>query len=200
MKTKFLYTLILILIVIIVLMNLFQPKPTDLTEYIKIDGKEYILLKSQRDTVWEVRDSIIPQYVPVPGNTIEVEVPADVDTLTILKDYFAKTTYTDTIQLDSVGYVRVHDTISQNMLWSREASYSYTIPTETITTIVKEKPVNQVFLGGGANLDASLYVGGLFKTKKDKIFGVNVGMAVIDNKFTPTVGGSIYWKLNLKKQ
>lgn len=193
------YIVILALIIVLVVQHLMTPKPLDETEYIKIGSKEYILLKNKVDTIWEVRDSLIPVYRPVPGPRVEVEVPANVDTTAILKDYFSKNVYNDTIRLDSVGYVSVKDTISENFIYSREVYYNYEIPTITKTTIVKDKPVNQVYAGFGANINSSLYVGGLLKNKQDRIYGLNLGLSVNHTQVTPFIGGSIYWKLKLKK-
>lgn len=204
MKNKFLYILILILIAIILAMKIFWPTPPNMNEYIKIGGTEYILLSRKIDTIWLVKDSIIPVYTPVPGDVVHVPVPVDVDTTAILKKYFAKNVYNDTIVLDSVGYVNIRDTISQNYIWSREVNYNYRIPTVYEMVIVEDKPRGQFYLGGGMNFDKTdfingAYAGALFKTKTDKVFGLNIGATTTGENVKPYIGGSIYWKIKFGK-
>ena len=40
----------------------------------------------------------------------------------------------------------------------------------------------------------------LYKDKKDKVFGLDLGVINTNNNVTPYVGGSLYWKLSLKKK
>lgn len=192
--------LILILIAVILVMYFTTPKPVDLTEYIKIDGKEYILLSTKIDTVWIINETEVPVYVPqlVSGETVEVLVPVDVDTTAILKKYFAKNIYRDTILLDSVGSVSIKDTISQNMIFSREVIYSYKIPTFTETIIVKDKPKTSFYLGVGgiASPDMNnIYGSALMRSKKDKLYSFKLGMGNTESKTFITYGVEMHWKL-----
>lgn len=206
MKTKFLIVLFLILVGIIVIQYVTRPVPADYTEYIKIGSEEYILLSSKIDTIWMPGEQIIvPDYVPVPGGTTIVEVPAEVDTTAILQDYFAKYSYSDTVPLDSIGTVQINDTISRNKIISRKILFDYNIPIVYNTTIVKEKPKTKVYLGGGINFDKtdfinSAYGSALLKTKTDKLFGLNIGASTTNNQVKPFIGGSMYWKLNFNKK
>ena len=64
-------------------------------EIVKVDGKDYELLKQKIDTVVVEKTVKVPTYVPkyitkVVTETVEVEVPIDIDTLKIVEDYFAK--------------------------------------------------------------------------------------------------------------
>jgi hypothetical protein len=46
----------------------------------------------------------------------------------------------------------------------------------------------------------SVGVGAIFKTKRDRIFQLNTGIAnSITGETQPYVGGGIYWKLKLRK-
>jgi hypothetical protein len=210
--SKFYLILIGILVVIIVLMRMFQPKPVDLTEYIKIGSKEYILLSQNIDTVFVDKVVEIPVYVPVPGKPIPQPLPPVVDTLSILKDYYSKYVYDDKIKIDSVGYAYIKDTVTQNKITSRTAKFVYKIPIITNTTIVKDLPKNQIYIGGGLGLDKvnlfnQVSGGFLLKTKSDKIYGLSIGVVNTPNRgltptqseITPFISGSMYWKINLKK-
>ena len=181
-------------------MNIFWPQPPDMNEYIKIGSKEYILLSKKVDTVWLTKEKIIKEYVPVPGPIEYRDVPSEVDTTEILKDYFAVRSYIDTIALDSIGFVKIDDKISKNMLESRNVFYQYHIPTVYETTIVKEKPRNAVYLGGGTMVGSSIYGGVLFDNKQKRIYGVQFGMIENGGEMKPAFGGSIYWKLNFNKK
>lgn len=68
-------------------------------------------------------------YLPGPVVTkeIPVPVPAKVDTAAILAKYFTKRVYDDTLQ---TKFVTMHltDTVYQNTLLGRTASYTFTLP------------------------------------------------------------------------
>lgn len=195
---------ILGLIVVILLMRACDDNSTKPGETIKIVGKKYEVVKREVDTV-EVPVKTV-EYRP--GKTIYVdsliyvEVPAKVDTLSILKDYYAKRIYIDTLKLnDSMGYIVVNDTISENSILGRlwEAQINKTTITEQI--IVKELPKNQVYIGlvGGFDRPNIVNFAGpsvLLKTKSDKIYSIGVGYS--GNK-TVSVQGGIYWKIKLTK-
>ena len=40
----------------------------------------------------------------------------------------------------------------------------------------------------------------LYKDKKDKVFGLDLGVINANNNVTPYIGGSMYWKLSFKKK
>jgi len=122
----------------------------------------------------------------------------NVDTMEIIKQYFAKNVFKDTLHLpDSLGYVAVQDTISKNKIESRK--YSANVKQRTIkeTTIVKELPKAQLYWGIGLGLDKVNYVNNvnanlLLKSKCDRIYGLGAG---VDINKTPFVNASIYWKI-----
>ena len=70
-------------------------------------------------------------------------------------------------------------------------------------SIVKELPKNEFYYGFGAGIDQTNgfnNISGniLFKTKKMKIYGLNVGISNQLGEYKPFVGGSMYWKLGKK--
>jgi len=200
---------ILILLAVIVIMYATRPTPPDMSEYIRIGGKEYLLLSSKRDTVWETKEVKVPTYVPqLPPNSqpIPMPIPKDVDTVAILQKYYSKNVYVDVQKIDEVGTVTISDTIAENKILSRQLLFNYKIPTITETIIVKDPPVNKMYIGGGVNVDQtdivnSIYASTLFQTKSDRIFGINIGASTSENNSVkPYIGASIYWKIKFGKK
>jgi len=214
--------LILLLISVIFLMRGCGTDFED-KEIVKVDGKDYELLKQEVDTVYVEKEVKVTKYVPkyITKEVIkEVEIPADVDSLAIVRDYFASYKVTDTLQLDydfptevtdslgnrppsNLGYGILTDVISQNTIQSREIDWFFRIPTVYNTTIVKELPKNEFYYGLGFGVDqvngfGSFSVNGLLKTKKMNIYGLNVGLSNQLGEYKPFVGTSLYWKLGKK--
>jgi hypothetical protein len=181
-------------------------------EIVKVDGKKYELIKHTIDTVEVIKTKIVTKKgADIYHETIkEVIIPTIVDTAALLKDYFAKNIYNDTLHLpDSLGYVFLTDTITQNKIEGRTFNASVKQRTIKETTIVKELPKMQVYFGfnGGFNkVDVVSHIGTgvLVKTKKDKIYQINAGVAnrVTDGTngtLSPYIEAGVYWKIKLKK-
>jgi len=190
---------------------------------VDVDGEQYELLESKTDTIYVEKEVKVTKYVPkyITKEVIkEVEIPVDVDSLAIIKDYFSKITVKDTLSLaydfpdvvtDSVGnkpsgdlgFGILTDVISQNRIESREIDWYFKIPTVYNTTIVKELPKNEFYIGFGTGIDQTnglnnLSGNVLFKTKKLNIYGLNLGLSNQLGEYKPFVGGSMYWKLGKK--
>ena len=205
------FVIIIILVGIIFLQRACAPDPEqpihDINK-VTIDKKEYELLKHKKDTFWRT-EHIYYKGDPIPGKTIYTEVPQDIDTAEIIKDYFAKRPYSETVQIetDSINYgtVTVTDTVHQNKLFSRFYDFNLKIPEVHDVIVVRELPKNQLYIGGGLNFDKinlinSVYGGLLLKTKKDHIYGLNLGLSTqFGESITPFIGGSMYWKIRWKK-
>lgn len=160
------------------------------------------------DTAWTVHDSLIVKKLKIKQiihDTLPAEYIADTnypklkaqyDALVIA--YLAKTLYTDTLKIDTLGYVAVSDTVHKNEIHGRSYKYNYKIPTITVTnTITKQAPPKgALFIGGGvtgnSNEVKSLFGGFLYKSKKDKVFGLNVGLT---GNSKIVYGIQSYWKL-----
>ena len=121
-KKNFNYLIILALVVIIVMQRSCSTTSNKGKEVIKIEGKKYEVIKKEIDTT----------YIPVTHNVyktgkdiyhdvpVYINVPENVDTNAILKDYYAVNVYKDTLILkDSLGYISVVDSISNNILLGR---------------------------------------------------------------------------------
>ena len=79
-------------------------------EIVKVDGKKYELIKHEIDTVEVVKTKVVTKKgEDIYHETIvekEVIIPTIVDTAALLKDFFAKNIYKDTLNLpDSLGIV-----------------------------------------------------------------------------------------------
>ena len=202
-------------LVIYILLQWFNPggvMPGGRT--IRIEGKKYEIIKHDIDTVDIVKTKIVTKKgEDIYHETIvekEVIIPAIIDTAALLKDYYSKVLYKDTLILpDSLGTVSVIDTITQNKILGRTFNASIKQRTIKETTIVKELPKTKLFYGleGGfnkADFVSSVGAGVLINTKKDKIFQLGLGVTNqttdgTNGGFTPYVRGGVYWKLKLKK-
>jgi hypothetical protein len=199
-------------LVVIVLLEYFNPGGKMPGRTIRIDGKKYEVIKHEIDTIDIVKTKIVTKKgEDIYHETIkEVTIPAIVDTQALLHDYFAKNIYKDTLQLpDSLGTIAMIDTITQNKILGRTFNASVKQRTIKETTIVKELPKTKVFYGfeGGfnkADVVSHLGFGTLINTKSDKIYHLGLGVANrttdgTSGKLSPYIGGGVYWKIKLKK-
>jgi len=203
-KIDFKTLLILILVVILLLMRFCDGNQEKKGDIVNIDGKKYEVIKHEIDTITvpvvqtEYRDGKTI-YVDKP---VYVDVPKEIDTLSILKDYYAKYCFKDTLKLkDSLGYISVVDTISQNKIHKRIFDAHVNKFTIKETLIVKDLPKNQFFIGGVMGFDKVNIVNFagptfLFKTKKDKIYSLGIGYSLSKQL---NVQGGLYWKIGKKK-
>jgi hypothetical protein len=86
------------------------------------------------DTVWQDGDT---EYVIQP-----------VDTMRILKDYYAKVTYIDTVKNDSSALIVLNEVISKNRIANREVYFQ----NRRATAIIEER-TRAVVLGFGGTLN-----------------------------------------------
>ena len=160
------------------------------------------------DTAWQVHDSLIVKKLKIKQiihDTLPAEYIADTnypklkaqyDALVIA--YLVKNLYADTLKIDTLGYVAVVDTVHKNEIHGRSYKYNYKIPTVTVTTTITKQapPKGALFIGGGVtgnpNEVKSLFGGFLYKSKKDKVFGLNVGLT---GNSKIVYGVQSYWKI-----
>lgn len=194
-KDNFSFLIIAVLVIVIIFLRSCGPKPEPQKPVITIKY-DTVYIPVKKDTI----------YVPgvtkyLPGEIIPVN--GKVDTLAILKDYFAKRYYQDTVKIDKYGYLLVRDTITQNRVISRKTKLDIKIPviTKTVTIDNPPKQVNQIYIGGtlgGNKTQIFNFIGPsiLLKTKQEKIYSLSLGLSSSGN-----IGyaGSIYWKIRLKK-
>ena len=176
------------------------------SKYLKTDLKTDTV--TLHDTTWQVHDSLIikkliikntihdtlpPEYI---ADTNYPKLKAQYDALVFA--YLAKNIYADTVKLDTLGYVAVADTVHKNEIHGRSYKYNYKIPTVTVTTTITKQapPKGALFMGGGVTgnkngLDV-LHGGLLYKSKQDKLFGLNIG---INGNSQVVYGIHSYWKI-----
>jgi len=182
MKQGFPYIIIGILLTIIVLQydncnN--SPKETivkidTVVKVIEIREKrapsETLFIASTKDTLW--KESII--YVP------------DSTYKGLLRQYealgnqlFATNHFKSKFDVADYGQLIINDTIKGNRLVGTGIETFLDIPENTITIEKELPPKNEFYLGGGlSGIQTSLngmYFGGIFKDKKQRMYGVNVG-------------------------
>jgi hypothetical protein len=201
-------------LIIFVLLEWFNPGGVMPGKKVFIAGKAYEVIKHEIDTIDIVKTKVVTKKgEDIYHETIvekEVIIPTVIDTMALLKDYYSKVLYKDTLVLpDSLGIVALNDTISQNKILGRTFNASVKQRTIKETTIVKELPKTKVFYGleGGfnkADFVSSVGAGVLINTKKDKIYQLGLGVTNqttdgTNGGFTPYVRGGVYWKLKLKK-
>lgn len=210
-------TIALIILAAIVIYNAWYGQNGDKQgEIIKVDGKKYEVVKRTVDTIvktrtqvkWKKGDDIYHETVVEK----RVEVPVlqtKVDTLTILKEFYSKVIFKDTLKLDGdMGTIALTDTIFKNKILGRKWQAYLKERTIKETTIVKELPKNQVYWGfnGGFNKEdvvSNVSAGLILKTKSDKLYQLNLGVANNtlngQTKLSPYVGVGVYWKIKIKK-
>ena len=196
--------IILGLIVVIFLLNMCSTDVSDDGKKVKIAGRTYTIIKHEVDTV------LVPvqQVVYRNGkdiyreNVIYVNIPSNVDTNEILKNYYSQVVYKDTLKLnDSLGYISVVDTLFNNTILSRKWESYVNKFTIKETLYLREDPRLQLFVGGFGGFNSglnSIYLGPtvMLKNKKENTF--NLGIAVGSGKEV-LLQGSIYRLIKLKK-
>ena len=204
----------IVALILFILLQWFNPGGIIPCKKVYIAGKAYEVIKHEIDTVDIVKTKVVTKKgEDIYHETIvekEVIVPTIVDTAALLKDFFAKNIYKDTLNLpDSLGTVSLIDTITQNKILGRTFNASVKQRTIKETMIVKELPKTQVYYGltGGfnkADVVSNVGAGLLIKTKKDKIYNLGVGVSnrVTDGTngtLSPYIGAGVYWKIKFKK-
>jgi len=200
-KNNFLSFIILVLIGIIFLERC-NNKPPNIPSVI-----------TKRDTVWVVKDgtvvnskpqiiktihekdSIIREYYRIPDSTSHQELLQMYNSL--VEKYLVTNIQVDSLKIDSLGYVKVSDTVSKNMIVGRTYNYNLKYPLVKETQFIPIKPKNQIYIGGGLSGNRQGVInqidgGVLLKTKRDKIFGVKAGL---NTQGQASYGIQSYWKI-----
>jgi hypothetical protein len=149
-------------------------------------------------TKWDTVKVEQTEYVPQIIEKVVVNIDTfstPIDTVSVLKDYYAKYFYTDTIQLDTLGSIIVNDTITRNLISFRDVQSNIFIPTTTITNttyLYKREFFGSISVGATnqavQNINAEL----LYINKKRQGYGIGVGL---NPNFQPIYTGRLYWKI-----
>lgn len=188
-------------------------KDKTISNPIKVDNKKYITISKVIDTIYVtkkqtkyIKGSDINHYIIKNNDIVKTEF-VKVDTSEILTKYNEKVVYNDEFILeDSLGVVSVTDTLYQNKILGRKWDSNIKERTISEKTYLKEKPRNQIYIGANIHMNNNLNVhllnsGLILKTKKDKLYQLNIGLSSnnITNTLEPIYGVGLYWKIKIKK-
>jgi hypothetical protein len=196
--------LLIIGLVIVILLHRSCTKPT------VVNGDPQVTIKI--DTVNQhITDTLI-KNVPVKSVVyVKPEGPQytstnDLDSCKanfdrLLNEHIKKTVYQDTLKLNNdFGTITIIDTVWINKLYGKRTYIqNIKIPTITETITKPEEPKRQLYIGAnlfGDKKQLQVFTPGiLYKTKKDHIYQLNVG---VNFDGSITYGGGMYWKIKLK--
>lgn len=195
---KLSYIVIIILFLVIFFQNRSCQPPEPITKMdtiyvykhirdtIRIDSPVYI--SGRIDTIWLDKNP--------PDTTYE----GLLNQYTLLgNQHFKYNVFKSTFPVSDYGTVSVTDTIYGNWLMSSNFETDLKIPTTTITVEKETPPKNEFYTGGSITLDkynpfSGIYGGIIYKDKKDKLYGINIGY-----NGNIQYGLSYYTKIKLKR-
>lgn len=183
---------IVILVIVILLMS-------------QCNGGEVITepkIITRTTTVWDTVEVEKEIYVPkwrtkvvTEYDTVELLIPQYVDTLSILKDYYSQYVYLDTINLDTLGYITIRDTVTENKIMNRYPDIQINVPTKIIERDIYIN--NREFYAGigtrtNGNHISWMGLEGVFRNKQGNTFILGVGT---DDENKLSIGGGVHWKI-----
>jgi len=192
MRIHIIYILIITLLVGIIIYFSTQNKPD--VEKVKIK-KTIEIIPVKVET---------PVYVPKWRTKVETitETKIDIDTFytpidtnEILKDYYSKYAYQDTIKIDTFGNIVISDTITKNYIIARKIQSNLEIPKITIekTTYLNNRELYAgIGLVGGTNQISYIGAEMLYKNKKGKAIGIGAG---VNQDLFPQASFKLLWRI-----
>lgn len=175
-----------------------------LTQCRRVDPIVDEIVKTEVVVKWDTVEVEKTEYVPKIVEKVVINIDTfstPIDTVSVLKDYYAKYFYTDTIQVDTLGSIIVNDTITRNLISFRDVQSNIFIPTTTVTNTVylyRREFFGGISIGGMINPVQSEspidYISGelMYVNKKRNVYGFGLG---IDSDFHPIISGRMYWKI-----
>lgn len=147
-------------VAILFLLWYFDPKGR-FTE--KVDSRDTTVINLPPVSI-----SIPPSSAP---SIIYQPIPANVDSLAIVRDYFAMRSYADSSENDTVK-VMVYEKVGQNKIIDRRLDWKLKIP---ITTVIEQHTASRrmLLIGGSVyrdSLTTGLYFNAAYKNKRDWMF------------------------------
>jgi hypothetical protein len=120
------------------------------------------------------------------------------DTIAVLKDFFARNYYSDTLVNDSMAFVLIQDTVTQNQIANRRKTVRIFPATVYKTTIVTRQadPRRKLYVGLGVGRSVEsfgLAPSLLYISKKETAYSLSFDVLNKDLYFT------MYFKLSFKK-
>jgi hypothetical protein len=183
--------IILILILIILFLRNCQGPS------VVIEEKVITETVTEYKTVEVEKEVYVPKYyekIVTDIDTLLINNP--IDTLEILREFYAKFYYQDTISLDTLGYIVLNDTITQNKILSREFVSSFQIPEKTITQTVFINP-RIFFMGPSVSFTDTGFDRAQWdfhmKDKKNRLYSVGLG---VNNNGKPLISTGFKWEID----
>ena len=149
-------------------------------------------------TRWDTLKVATKEYVPkyIRKTVVEIDTfQVPIDTMSILRDYYAKYFYTDTIKVDSLGFIVINDTVTRNLISKRDVQSNIFIPTTTINNTIylyKRELFGGISVGSTPSAIQNLNGELLFVNKKRQAYGFGLGL---NNNFDPIYTARLYWKI-----
>lgn len=196
--------IILVLIVLLLLQGWYYKTSMPIeTVVTKVETRVDTVTINSVEYIPQVETRILPPELIYVDVIDTVLINTKVDTAAILIDYYSKYVYQDVLDLDTLGSVTIIDTVSQNKIQSRQFTSDIIIPTKTITntTYINNKGF-YYGVGLGINQQMLHSVSGevLYKTKRNTIYGVGLGLGRDNQLLSPVVSGKVYWKIGKKDE
>jgi len=169
--------------------------PTVVRDTVLVVKESLTVTKPQLVETIESHDSIImKEYVP---DTNYAKLVAQYQE--VVNQLLAKNIMQDSVAVDSVGYVKIIDTVQKNLIIGRsvKTKISYPIIRETVT--IPQKKVTQLYVGGailGTSAPNTIMGSALLKTRNDFLFG---GSLSINTYGDMQYGIHSLWKIKFKK-
>lgn len=207
-KFIFFNGILIILFIMMMLHNIRQhskeeqegPTVDTVIKYVTVNetivSKPPVIIKHRIDTFWITKKEYIPD-TNYPGLLEQYRKLGN--------QHFTQNIYSTTFPLDTLGSVTVVDTIQANNLIGNKLITNLVIPEKTITIVKPSPPKRQFYVGAGVTADnvsvssgaatgnLGVQTGVLYKDKKDRVFGANVGY---DGTLNYSL--STYWKIKIK--
>jgi hypothetical protein len=198
--TKNLLTLMVgaLLLIVILQQCKYTPEieaPTVVRDTVLVVKESLTVTKPQLVETIESHDSIImKEYVP---DTNYAKLVAQYQE--VVNQLLAKNIMQDSVAVDSVGYVKIIDTVQKNLIIGRsvKTKISYPIIRETVT--IPQKKVTQLYVGGailGTSAPNTIMGSALLKTRDDFLFG---GSLSVNTYGDMQYGIHSLWKIKFKK-
>jgi len=163
----------IVFIITILALSFFLYKECN-KEPIIIEGEPYEVLEVVHDTEYVPFKVILPQDTLIKDTTIYVDVPyldsAAMDS--VLREYYAKSVYIDTVKVAKFGQLYITDTISRNAILNRMLTADLIFPVYRDTIYLGQKLRNGLYLGSRMDLtERGIFLGpSVMYLKNNKIF------------------------------
>ena len=182
-------------ILIVILINIIL--------FLKNCQEPSIVFETKTETKTEYKEVEIEKEIYVPEyyekivtNLDTVLINNPIDTLEILKEFYSKFYYRDTISLDTLGFIVINDTITQNKIISRDFNSKLIIPEKTIKETVYVHP-RLFFMGPsmsftGKGFDRAQW-DFYMKDKKNRLYNLGLG---VNDRGDALISTGIKWEIN----